>query len=49
MAKDDDKKITPEDKVNQELASSGIGTVQFQPIETEMEKSYECDRGSCAT
>lgn len=40
MAKDDDKKITPEDKVNQELTSSGIGTVHFQPIETEMEKSY---------
>ncbi len=40
MAKDDDKKITPEDKLNQELASSGIGSVHFQPIETEMEKSY---------
>lgn len=31
---------SPEDKVNRELAKAGIGQVQFQPIESEMEKSY---------
>lgn len=41
MAKDnDDKKITPADRVNQELEQAGIGKVHFQPIENEMEKSY---------
>ena len=40
MAKNDDNKINPEDRINQELENSGIGKVHFQPIETEMEKSY---------
>lgn len=31
---------TPEEKVNTEMQKSGIGEVHFQPIESEMEKSY---------
>lgn len=38
MAKKDDQ--ASEKRVNQELAKAGIGHVQFQPIESEMEKSY---------
>ena len=34
------KNTTPEQVVNQELERGGIGQIQFQPIETEMEKSY---------
>ncbi len=44
MAKKDDPKkkktTSPEQKVNQELEKVGIGQVKFQPIESEMEKSY---------
>ncbi len=31
---------TPEEQANQAMIQSGIGTVKFQPIESEMEKSY---------
>lgn len=36
----DSTQLTPEEQTNEALQHSGIGTVRFQPIENEMEKSY---------